>query len=80
MMLADMGADVVRLERVTGRSVRLVPDQFDVTARGRRSVAIDLKAPQSPALVASLARSAHVLVEGFRPGVCERLGMVRRSS
>jgi alpha-methylacyl-CoA racemase len=75
MLLADMGADVLRLERPSGRSVRLVPDRFDVTARGRRSVAIDLKAPGSAELVAELAKSAEVLIEGFRPGVCERLGI-----
>jgi alpha-methylacyl-CoA racemase len=75
MMLADMGAEVLRLERPTGRSVRLVPDRFDVPARGRRSVAIDLKAPGAAELVAELAQRADVLVEGFRPGVCERLGI-----
>src|SRR5690348_1041065 len=75
MMLADLGAEVLRLERPTGRSVRLVPDTFDVPARGRRSVAINLKAGGAAALVAELATRADVLVEGYRPGTCERLGI-----
>jgi alpha-methylacyl-CoA racemase len=75
MMLADLGADVLRLERPTGRSVRLVPDRFDVPARGRRSVAVDLKAASAPGLISTLARTANVFIEGFRPGVCERLGI-----
>jgi alpha-methylacyl-CoA racemase len=75
MMLADMGAEVLRLERPTGRSIRLVDDRFDVPARGRRSVAMDLKADGAAQLVADLARHADVLVEGYRPGVCERLGI-----
>jgi len=75
MMLADLGADVLRLERPTGRSIRLVPDRFDVPARGRRSVAVDLKAPGAADLVRRLAETADVFLEGFRPGVCERLGV-----
>jgi alpha-methylacyl-CoA racemase len=75
MMLADLGAEVLRLERPTGRSVRLVPDTFDVPARGRRTVAIDLKAAGAAELVAQLATRADVLVEGYRPGTCERLGI-----
>jgi alpha-methylacyl-CoA racemase len=74
-LLADMGAEVLRLERSTGRAVKLVGPEFDVVARGRRSVAIDLKAEGAAALVLELVRSADVLVEGFRPGVCERLGI-----
>jgi len=73
--LADMGAEVLRLERPTGRAVKLVPSQFDVVARGRRSVAIDMKGPGAAGLMLDLVRVADVLVEGFRPGVCERLGV-----
>jgi alpha-methylacyl-CoA racemase len=73
--LADMGAEVLRLERPTGRTVQLVPPRFDVVARGRRSVAIDLKGAGAAGLVLDLVRAADVLVEGFRPGVCERLGV-----
>jgi len=75
MVLADLGAEVLRLERPTGRSVRLVDDRFDVVGRGRSSVALDMKAPGAAELVASLATSADVFLEGFRPGVCERLGI-----
>lgn len=75
MVLADMGADVLRLERSTGRTVKLVPPRFDVVGRGRRSVAIDMKAPGAADLVLDLARTADVFLEGFRPGVCERLGV-----
>jgi alpha-methylacyl-CoA racemase len=75
MMLSDMGAEVLRMERPSGRTVRLVPDSHDVMSRGRRSVAIDLKAPGASALVLDLVRRADVLLEGYRPGVCERLGI-----
>jgi alpha-methylacyl-CoA racemase len=75
MVLADLGAEVLRLERPTGRSVRLVDDRFDVVGRGRSSVALDMKAPGAAELVASLATRADVFLEGFRPGVCERLGI-----
>jgi alpha-methylacyl-CoA racemase len=75
MMLADMGADVLRLERPTGRTIRFVPDAYDVPSRGRRSVAIDLKADGAAELVLDLVRRSDVLIEGYRPGVCERLGI-----
>jgi len=75
MMLADMGAEVLRLERFSGRTIRMVPDAFDVPSRGRRSVAIDLKAAGAAELVLALVRRSDVLVEGYRPGVCERLGI-----
>ena len=75
MVLSDLGAEVLRLERPTGRTVKLVDPRFDVVARGRRSVAMDLKAAGATALVLNLVRSADVFLEGFRPGVCERLGI-----
>jgi alpha-methylacyl-CoA racemase len=75
MMLADMGAEVLRLERFGGRTVRMVPDRYDVPSRGRRSVAIDLKVTGAAELVLELVRRSHVLIEGYRPGVCERLGI-----
>ncbi|MBY4897926.1 CaiB/BaiF CoA-transferase family protein [Cupriavidus sp. AU9028] len=76
MMLADMGAEVVRIDR-PGHRAHVMPDEvrFDVTARGRRSVAIDLKAPGGADAVLALVERADVLVEGFRPGVMERLGL-----
>jgi alpha-methylacyl-CoA racemase len=74
MMLADMGADVVRIDRLSGRrGAPTVPT--DVMGRGRRSVALDLKHPDAAPAVLELVRGADVLIEGFRPGVAERLGV-----
>src|SRR5437764_13397123 len=74
MMLADLGADVIRLERPTGpRGVDAVP--ANVTNRSRRSVGIDLKNPEAVELVLRLVEGADALLEGFRPGVAERLGV-----
>jgi alpha-methylacyl-CoA racemase len=72
MMLADMGADVLRLERSTGP---IVTGRWDTLNRGRPSVGIDIKHPEGRALIERLAASADALVEGFRPGVMERLGL-----
>jgi alpha-methylacyl-CoA racemase len=74
MLLADLGADVVRVERPAG-GLRLAPATADYLLRGRRSVAADLKSAAGRALVLDLAARADVLVEGFRPGVTERLGV-----
>jgi alpha-methylacyl-CoA racemase len=75
MVLADLGADVVRVER--GRSN--LPEQLaadaDVTLRGRTRVVADLKDPSDLAAVLDLIDLADVLVEGFRPGVAERIGL-----
>ncbi|NNF65166.1 MAG: CoA transferase [Acidimicrobiia bacterium] len=75
MMLADMGADVIRLERPT--PVNPVPGDpsLDVLNRGKKSVAIDLKHPEAASVVLDLVGSSDVFIEGFRPGVCERLGI-----
>ena len=75
MMLADMGADVVRVDR-TSNAMGGDPDAppADVLARGRRSVAVDLKSPEGVAVLLDLVEQADVLLEGFRPGVAERLG------
>lgn len=71
MLLSDMGADVVRVDRKGGRGGA----KFDVTARGRRSIALDLKDPADIATALALIEKADVLIEGFRPGVMERLGL-----
>ncbi len=71
MMLSDMGADVIRVDRI-GRSAN---KPVDVLARNRRSIAIDLKQPEGADLVRRLCESADGLFEGFRPGVTERLGI-----
>jgi len=72
MMLADLGAEVLRIDRPEG------PEgghPADVLGRGRRSVALDLKKPAAIEAVLALVARADVLVEGFRPGVMERLGL-----
>jgi alpha-methylacyl-CoA racemase len=76
MLLADLGADVLRIERKDG-APELFPAQarFQVLNRGRRSVALDLKAASGRDAVLKLVERADVLVEGFRPGVTERLGL-----
>lgn len=76
MMLADMGAEVIRVERA--QSVRgPAPDtpHYDVMLRGRRNIAIDLKHPDGVATLLDLVERADALIEGFRPGVMERLGI-----
>jgi alpha-methylacyl-CoA racemase len=76
MMLADMGADVLRVDRTGPADLGLpVAPRFSVLNRGRRSVALDLKNPGAVAAVKRLVAGADALVEGFRPGVMERLGL-----
>lgn len=77
MMLADMGADVVRVERVSvARSPQAQHEaRYRLLNRGSRSVAIDLSRPEGAALARDLASAADVVLEGFRPGVVERLGV-----
>lgn len=71
MLLSDLGADVIRIDRRGAR-----PSPFDrVTGRGRRSVALDLKTDGAAETCLRLAERADVLLEGFRPGVMERLGL-----
>ncbi|MFD0395397.1 CoA transferase [Streptomyces nogalater] len=74
MLLADLGADVVRVDRPGGVGLGLDPAR-DLTNRNKRSVVVDLKAPDGPARVLDLAERADILVEGYRPGVAERLGV-----
>ncbi|SFY52310.1 CaiB/BaiF CoA transferase family protein [Streptomyces sp. F-1] len=74
MLLADLGADVVRVDRPGGPGLGIDP-AHDVTNRNKRSVVLDLKSPDGAARVLDLAERADVLVEGYRPGVAERLGV-----
>jgi len=73
MLLADMGADVVRVDRPDGPAPEYPPNP--VLDRGRRSIALDLKAPEGVELFMRLVARADVLVESYRPGVAERLGI-----
>ena len=76
MMLADHGAEVIRIDRASGSRGGSQPvTSKDVLARGRKSIAIDLKSEAGVALARKLAASADGLIEGFRPGVMERLGL-----
>src|SRR3954471_15917758 len=74
MLLADLGADVLRVDR-PGATPTVGRNETDLLARGRRSVAVDLKHPDGVTTVLALAERADVLLEGFRPGVAERLGL-----
>ena len=76
MMLADMGADVLLVDRASDSGLGLERERwYDVMLRGRRSVTLDLKSPTGVAAALELARKADVVLEGFRPGVLERLGL-----
>jgi alpha-methylacyl-CoA racemase len=70
MMLADQGAEVVRLDRLGQRA-----DAHDILGRSRKSILIDTKKPEGAALARDLCRTADGIIEGFRPGVMERLGL-----
>lgn len=74
MLLADLGADVVRVDRPGGAGLGIDP-AYDITNRNKRSVLVDLKSPDGVAQVLDLVERADVLVEGYRPGVAERLGV-----
>jgi alpha-methylacyl-CoA racemase len=76
MVLADLGATVVRVDRIGASSLPLpISPRHDLLGRGKRSIGVDLKQPRGAALVRTLAARAGVLIEGFRPGVAERLGI-----
>jgi len=76
MMLSDMGADVVRVDRVGGvHGGDPAAPPRDVMSRGRRSIGVDLKNPDGVEAVLALVERADALIEGFRPGVTERLGI-----
>ncbi|MFC9326102.1 CaiB/BaiF CoA transferase family protein [Kitasatospora sp. NPDC057015] len=74
MLLADLGADVVRVDRPGDLPLSIEPG-YDVTNRNKRSVLVDLKSPEGPGQVLDLVGRAQLLIEGYRPGVAERLGV-----
>lgn len=75
MVLADLGADVIRIDRPGGSVMPIGSADRDVTNRGKRSVAIDLKNREGLEVALRLVARSHALIEGFRPGVTERLGI-----
>ncbi len=77
MVLADMGATVIRVDRREAADLGLPgrSPKFDVLARGRRTIAVDLKSADGIAVVKRLVAKADAVIEGFRPGVLERLGL-----
>jgi alpha-methylacyl-CoA racemase len=75
MLLADQGADVVRLERPPSGAPAHREPRFDVMQRGKRSFGLDLRQPAGVELALELVARADAVIEGFRPGVMERLGV-----
>lgn len=79
MMLADMGAEVIRIDRKSAPGASnpfpILGTKYDVMARGRRSLALDLKQPAARDVVLKMLERTDILIEGFRPGVMERLGL-----
>ena len=76
MLLSDMGADVLRIDRTADAGLGIATDtKYALLNRGRRSVALDLKKPEAIEAVLKLVEKADGLIEGFRPGVTERLGI-----
>ena len=75
-LLADLGADVVRVDRLPGAAALLdLPPRFDFYNRNKRSIALDLKQPAAVRAILAMLPRADALLEGFRPGVTERLGL-----
>lgn len=76
MMLADMGAEVLQVERMAASGLGSASDpRLRISNRGRRSIALDLKRPEAVAIGLQLVANADILIEGYRPGVAERLGL-----
>src|SRR5678816_4221481 len=79
MLLSDMGAEVIRVDRAAHAGRDVAPEReaarFALLQRGRRNIAVDLKNAEAVAAVLRLIDKADALIEGFRPGVMERLGL-----
>jgi alpha-methylacyl-CoA racemase len=76
MVLADLGADVIRVDRQGDNTMSFLPGpEHDVHSRGKKSIAVDLKSEGGVEVVLRLVRDSDILIEGYRPGVTERLGL-----
>jgi alpha-methylacyl-CoA racemase len=76
MLLADLGAEIIRIDRIAPSDSGIaMPARFNLMNRGRRSIAMDLKRPEAGAAVLRMVARADGLIEGFRPGVTERMGL-----
>src|ERR1700722_12333861 len=76
MLLADLGADIIRVDRLTPSGLGVQrPLRFNLTMRGRKAISLDLKTAEGRETVLKLVERADALIEGFRPGVTERLGL-----
>jgi alpha-methylacyl-CoA racemase len=75
MLFADMGAEIIRIDRIDADPARGDMGKRDATARGRRSLGLDLKNPRAAEVVMRMCRQVDGIIEGFRPGVMERLGL-----
>ena len=73
MLLADMGADVIRIDRVSGKSI--VSVEHDILGRNKRSICVNMKNPAGVEIILKLCETADAAFEGFRPGVAEKLGL-----
>lgn len=76
MLLADLGAEVIKIENTEGGDrTRLLPHLFDGINRNKKSIALNLKSSQGKEVFYKMAEKADVVIEGFRPGVCKKLGI-----
>ena len=75
MLLSDMGAEVIRIDRAGNVGSEAGAPRAATTLRGRRNIALDLKTPEGVETALALCEKADILIEGFRPGVMERLGL-----
>ena len=75
MLLADLGAEVVRVDKLPGKAGMFGGLPAGPLGRGRRSICLDLRQPGAAEVVLRLAERSDALIEGFRPGVAERLGV-----
>src|SRR6201987_3349951 len=76
MLLSDMGADVIRIDRLADAGLGVqVQTKYSLLNRGRRAIALDLKRHEATDTVLKMVGKADALIEGFRPGVMERLGL-----